>query len=54
MKFLGIGKKDVEQYKEGETIPKLEAVEPVLVHCNLIKTFDQHTSKVLFTFVPNE
>ena len=35
-------------------MPKLEIVEVVLVHCNLVKNDYQHTSKVLFTFVPNK
>ena len=26
----------------------------MLVHCNLVKNDYQHTSKVLFTFVPNK
>ena len=33
---------------------KLESVEVVLVHFNLVKNDYQHTSKVLFTFVPNK
>ena len=37
-----------------EKVPKLESVEVVLVHCNLVKEDYQHTSKVLFTFVPNK
>ena len=35
-------------------MPKLEIVEVVLVHCNLVQNDYQHTSKVLFTFVPNK
>ena len=35
-------------------MPKLESVEVVLVHCNLVKNDYQHTSKVLFTFVSNK
>ena len=35
-------------------MPKLESVEVVLVHCNLVKNDYQLTSKVLFTFVPNK
>ena len=35
-------------------MPKLESVEVVLVHCNLVKNDYQHSSKVLFTFVPNK
>ena len=33
---------------------KLESVEVVLVHCNLIKIDSQHASKILFIFVPNK
>ena len=33
---------------------KLESVEVVLVHCNLVNNNYQQTSKVLFTFVPNK
>ena len=40
--------------KNGENVSKLESVEVVLVHCNLVKNDYQHTSKVLFTFVPNK
>ena len=54
MKLLGSGKKDVDKDKDGENVPKLESVEVVLVHCNLVKNDYQHTSKVLFTFVPNK
>ena len=54
MKLLESGKKDVDKYKDGENVPKLESVEVVLVHCNLVKNDYQHTSKVLFTFVPNK
>ena len=46
-------KKDVDKDKDGENGPKLESVEVVLVHCNLVKNDYQHTSKVLFTFFPN-
>ena len=35
-------------------MPKLESVEVVLVHCNLVKNDYQHTPKVLFSFVPNK
>ena len=54
MKLLGSTKKVVDKDKNGENIPKLEIVEVVLVHCNLVKNDYQHTSKVLFTFVPNK
>ena len=54
IKLLGSTKKDVDKDKDGEIVPKLESVEVVLVHCNLVKNDYQHTSKVLFSFVPNK
>ena len=54
MKLLGSTKKVVDKDKNGEHVPKLEIVEVVLVHCNLVKNDYQYTSKVLFTFVPNK
>ena len=54
MKLLGSTKKVVDKDKNGENVPKLESVEVILVHCNLVKNDYQHTSKVLFTFVPNK
>ena len=53
MILLETTKKDVDKDKDGENVPKLESVEVVLVHCNLVKNDYQHTSKVLFTFFPN-
>ena len=47
-------KKDVDQGKDGEDIPKLESVEVALVHCDLVNNNYQQASKVLFTFVPNK
>ena len=54
MKLLGSTKKDVDQDKDREDVPKLESVEVVLVHCNLLNNSYQRASKVLFTFVPNK
>ena len=54
IKLLGSTKKDVDLDKNSENVPKLESVEVVLVHCNLVKNDYQHTSKVLFSFVPNK
>ena len=53
MKLLGSTKKDVDKNKDGEILSKLESVEVVFVHCNLVKNDYQHTSKVLFSFVSN-
>ena len=47
-------KKNIEKDKDGENVPKFESFEVVLVHCNLVKNDYQHTSKVLFTFVPKK
>ena len=35
MKLSGNTEKDVDQEKDGESVPKLESVEAVPVHCNL-------------------
>ena len=54
MQLLGSSKKDIDQNKNGEIVPRLETVEVVLVHCNLVNNNYQQASKVLFTFVPNK
>ena len=54
MKLLGSTRKEVDKDKDGEDVPKLESVEVVLVHCNLVNNNYQQASKVLFTFVPNK
>ena len=54
MKLLRSTKKDVDKDKNREDVPKIESVEVVLVHCNVVNNSYQQTSKVLFTFVPNK
>ena len=54
MKLLGSAEKDVDKDKDGEDVPKLEFVEVVLVHCNLVNNTYQQASKVSFTFVTNK
>ena len=54
MKLLGSTKKDIDQDKDGKNVLKLESLEVVLVHCNLVNNNYQQTSKILFTFVPNK
>ena len=54
MKLLGSTKKDVDQDKDGEDVPKVKSVEVVLVHYNLVNNNYRHASEVLFTFVPNK
>ena len=45
---------DVDKDKDREHTPKLESVEVVLVHCNLVNISYQHAFKVLFMFVHNK
>ena len=54
MKLLQSTKKDVDQNKDGEDVPKLELDKVVSVHCNLVNNNYQKASKVLITFVPNK
>ena len=54
MKLLGSTKDTIDADKNSENVPKLEDVEVVLVHCNLVNNAYQQHSRVLFTFVPNK
>ena len=54
MPLLGSSKKDIDQNKNGEIVPRLGTVEVVLVPCNLVKSNYLLASNVLFTFVPNK
>ena len=54
MELLESSKKDIDQNKDGELVPRLETVEVVLVHCNLVNSCYQQASKVLFTFASNK
>ena len=54
MKLLGSSSSAIDSDKNGETVPKLEVLEVVLVHCNLVNNNCQQASRVLFTFVPNK
>ena len=54
MQLLGSSKKFFDKDKDGEIVPRLETVEVVLVHCNLVNNSYQQASEVLFTFVPNK
>ena len=53
MPLLGSSKNVVDKSKDCEIVPRLETVEVVLLHCNLVNNNCQEASKVLFTFVPN-
>ena len=54
MKLLGSSVDIIDSDKNSELVPKLESVDLVLVHCNLVNNSYQQASKVLFTFVPNK
>ena len=51
MKLLGSTKDIIDADKNSENAPRLENVEVVLVHCNLVNNSYQQASRVLFTFV---
>ena len=54
MKLLGSTKDIIDSDKSSENVPRLENVEVVLVHSNLVNNAYQQASKVLFTFVPSK
>ena len=53
MTLLGSTESKITKDKNGESVPNLEIVELVLVHCNLNNDYHQN-SRMLFTFVPNK
>ena len=54
MKLLGSTSSIIDADKINKNVPKLENVEVVLVHCDLVNNSYKQTSRVLFTFVPNK
>ena len=54
MKLLGSTNDTIDADKNSENAPRLENVEVVLVHCNLVNNAYQQHSSVLFTFVPTK
>ena len=54
MKLLGSTKDIIDSDKSSENVPRLENVEVILVHCNLVNNSYQQASRVLFTFVPTK
>ena len=54
MKLLGSTESKISKDKNGESIPHLEIVELVLIHCNLVNNNNQQNSRILYTFVPNK
>ena len=54
MRLLGSSADTIDGDKNSELVPKLESVDLVLVHCDLVNNSYQQASIVLFTFVPNK
>ena len=54
IKLLGSMSNSIDKDKNSELVPKLESVDLVLVHCNVVNNSYEQASKVLFTFVPNK
>ena len=54
MRLLGSSSDTIDGDKNSELVPKLESVDLVLVHCNVVNNNYQQASKLLFTFVPNK
>ena len=52
MQLLGSLNSVIDGDKNSESDPKLEIVDVVLVHCNLVNNNYKQASKVLLTFVP--
>ena len=54
MKLLGSTERKIAKGKISENVLRLEVVELVLVHCNLVNNDYQQDSRILYTFVPNK
>ena len=54
MKLLGSAESKITKDKNGENVHRLEVVELVLVHCNLVNNDYQKDSGILYAFVPNK
>ena len=54
IQLLGRSKKDIDKNKDAELVPRLETVQFVLLHCNLVSNSYQTASKLLFSLVPDE
>ena len=54
MKLLGSTSNTVDSDKNSENVPRLENVEVVSVHFNLVNNSYQQATRVLFTYVPSK
>ena len=54
MRLLGSSTNTIDGDKNSKLVPKLESVDLVSVHSNLVNNSYQQASKLLFTLVPNK
>ena len=54
LKLLGSAESKITKDKNDENVPRLEIIELVLVHCNLVNNDYQQDSRILYAFVPNK
>ena len=54
MKLFESTESKITEDKDGGSVPHLEIIELVLVHCNLVNNDYQQDSRILYTFVPNK
>ena len=54
MRLLGSTDNRITKDKNGESVPHLEIIEVVLIHCNIVNNDYQQDSRVLYTFVANK
>ena len=54
LKLLGSTRNKITKDKNDENVPKLEATEVVLIHCNIVNNDYQQDSRVLYSFVPKK
>ena len=54
MKLLGSTESKITKDKNGKSVPHLEVLESVIVHCNIINNNYQRDSRILYTFVPSK
>ena len=54
MKLLGSTENKITKDKNGENVPYFDAIEVVLLHCNIINNEYQQDLRVLHRFVSNK
>ena len=53
-RLLGSTEKLIAKDTNAENVPKLEIVDVILMHCNVVNNSYEKASKGLFTFVPDK